>query len=97
MKKQVSPCEWSNVHFSQGKAILLAAIILFIIPCIVTGQSLTNLPGSTINTRFYTDIFYQSNPSQGQYPVKHPGLSVNGFNNGGDNSHGYGPSKTWQV
>ncbi|HKI46035.1 MAG TPA: hypothetical protein VKA08_11950, partial [Balneolales bacterium] len=44
------------------------------------GQTITDVPSSVKNTRFYTDHF----------PVKRPGLSVNGFDNGGNDSCGFG-------
>ncbi len=80
-----------------SRAALVAGIAMWFIPCAAFGQSLGNLPTATINRRFYTDVFFQNKPDSGIYPTKHPGLTVNGFDNRGDNSHGYGPVKTWQV
>ena len=42
--------------------------------------TLDSLPPDRMNHRFYRDVFH----------MKRPGLSINGFDNGGDNSHGYG-------
>jgi len=62
------------------RAAIAVGIILCVIPTVVLGQSITSVPNDMSNNRFYSDIFN----------IKRPGLSVNGFDNGGDNSHGYG-------
>lgn len=55
--------------------------ILIITAICANGQvNLTNLPPNEMNHRFYRDVFH----------MKRPGLSINGFDNGGNNSHGYG-------
>ncbi len=81
----------------KSRIALVVGIVVWFIPCTLFGQNLDILPTATINRRFYTDVFFQNKPDSGIYPTKHPGLTINGFNNGGDNSHGYGPVKTWQV
>lgn len=74
----------------KSRRAIVVGIIMWLIPCIGIGQGIDYLPAAGINTRFYTDVFFQNKPDSGIYPTKHPGLTVNGFNNGGDNSHGYG-------
>ncbi len=81
----------------KSRIALVVGIAVWLIPCTLFGQNLDILPTATINRRFYTDVFFQNKPDSGIYPTKHPGLTLNGFNNGGDNGHGYGPAKTWQV
>jgi len=58
---------------------IAGGIVLCMIPVALFSQSIT-VPTSTKNTRFYSDIFN----------IKRPGLSINGFDSGVDNSHGYG-------
>ncbi|HKI46472.1 MAG TPA: hypothetical protein VKA08_14180, partial [Balneolales bacterium] len=61
-----------------GLGIAIGMLCLF--QSYTLGQTITNVPHDTINTRFYTDHFL----------VKRPGLSINGFDNGGNDSHGFG-------
>ncbi len=63
-----------------GKGLGIAIGMLCLFQGIVWAQTVSNVPPSASNTRFYTDHFL----------VKRPGLSINGFDNGGNNSHGYG-------
>ena len=55
---------------------IAGGIVLCVIPMVVLSQNIT-VPTSMKNTRFYSDIFN----------IKRPGLSMNGYDNGGDNSH----------
>lgn len=59
------------------RTAIAAGIVMCVIPVTVLSQNIT-VPTSTKNTRFYSDIFN----------IKRPGLSINGFDNGGDNAHG---------
>jgi hypothetical protein len=56
--------------------------LLFCLALVHTTQAqiLLNMPNNTKNTRFYTDI----------NNIVRPALSIVGFDNGGDNSKGYG-------
>jgi len=50
------------------------------LPCMLPAQTSLNVPNNVKNTRFYSDVFN----------VKRPGLSINGFDDGGNHSKGYG-------
>ncbi len=63
-----------------GKGLGIAIGMLCLFQGVVWAQTIDSIPNSVQNIRFYTDHF----------PVKRPGLSINGFDNGGDDSHGYG-------
>lgn len=64
------------------KTQFLLLIGLLFIQSVPRAQiQLTNLPSTTANTRFFEEI--HSN-------MKRPGLSIIGFDNGGDNQYGYG-------
>jgi len=73
---------------------LIIGIVLYLIPVIVRGQDFNSMPSSTYNHRFFTDVIRDSLPS---LAWKHPGLTINGFDNGGDNSHGYGLKQILQI
>jgi len=47
----------------------------------VLGQVVTSVPPTTANNRYYNEVFSE---------IKRPGLSIIGFDNGGDHSKGYG-------
>jgi hypothetical protein len=60
-------------------------VVLFLCIYSMTGVEIAfgqtwNLPDNRKNTRFYNDIF----------TIKRPGLSINGFDDGGNHSKGYG-------
>lgn len=90
MRDKISTCDGTKIWILQVIKFILVGIMLWIIPCFVQGQSLDSIPNSTYNNRFHWDVFCYSIPNQGIEPIKHPGLTANGFDNGGDNSHGYG-------
>lgn len=63
------------------KTIHLLIIITFMLPTFIQAQVITSVPPTTGNDRFLDEIYSS---------IKRPGLSVVGFDNGGDNSKGYG-------
>ncbi len=80
------------------KTAIAVGIIVCIIPAITVGQTFNSMPHDTINTRFYKDVFRSGGPyNDGNYTIKHPGLTLNGFDNGGNNSHGYGLKQILQI
>ena len=76
------------------KTAIAEGIILCVIPVIALGQTFNSMPATVNNYRFYNDIF---SPVEAGYTVGHPGLTLNGFDNGGDNSHGYGLRQILQI
>ncbi len=62
----------------KGLSIFIGILCLF--QAVAWGQTISIVPNSVQNTRFFIDHFQ----------VKRPGLSINGFDNGGNNSYGYG-------
>lgn len=79
------------------KTVIAVGIILCAIPAVTVGQTFNLMPSDTINTRFFTDVFDHTDPSSGVTQMKHPGLTINGFDNGGDNSHGYELKQILQI
>ncbi|HKJ31634.1 MAG TPA: hypothetical protein VKA34_07395, partial [Balneolales bacterium] len=59
---------------------LALGILIISTVCAYSQVTLDSLPPNGMNHRFYRDVFH----------VKRPGLSINGFDNSGDDSHGYG-------
>lgn len=62
------------------KTVGLVEMICTFLPLMLSAQTSVNIPNNTQNTRFFADILN----------VKRPALSVDGFHNNGDHSHGYG-------
>ncbi|HKI46043.1 MAG TPA: hypothetical protein VKA08_11990, partial [Balneolales bacterium] len=81
----------------KARTATVIGIVLCMIPIIVLGQTFDLMPPSTVNDRFRVDAFQYSNTSLGYYPVKHPSLTLNGFDNGENNSHGYGLKQILQI
>jgi len=80
------------------RAAIACGIIMWVIPAVTLGQTFNSMPNNTINTRFYKDVFRAGGPyDYGNYTIKHPGLTLNGFDNGGNNSHGYGLKQVLQI
>ena len=61
--------------------ITLCCIISLLTFSPVLGQVISSVPQTTGNDRYFDEVFTQ---------IKRPGLSVVGFDNGGDHSKGYG-------
>ena len=62
-----------------ARTILLATISLIFVPSAIAQISLNNLPSWQGNSRFYGDVISE---------VKHPSLTLNGFDSGPDNGLG---------
>lgn len=61
--------------------ILVLSVFIGLIPILLHAQVITSVPPTVANDRYFDEIFSQ---------MKRPGLSVIGFDNGGNHSKGYG-------
>lgn len=60
---------------------ILLLIFIGMTPLLIKAQVITTVPPTVANDRYFDEIFSQ---------MKRPGLSIIGFDNGGNHSKGYG-------
>jgi len=71
----------------KAKIVGLIGMLCLFFPWTLPAQTTLNVPNNVKNTRFYSDVFN----------VKRPGLSINGFDDGGDHSKGYGLKQILEI
>ncbi len=84
----------------KAKTAIAVGILVCVIPVITLGQTFNSMPTSKFNdnNRFFNDVFGDSSVYySGVHHTKHPSLTLNGFDNGGNNTYGYGLKQILQL